>query len=451
MKPTPLSSLWSDLWTDLGNPALLWQVVALVACFALGWSVSRAVRGMITARDVRQRVVRMGVESFARVLWPLLTLVLIAVAKALLERWYNVNLLRVAMPLAGSFALVRLAFYVLRRVFARSGRVGSFVLLFERGFASLVWIGFALYVTGLWPELMAFLEHTMLPLGRYKVSLSTILQAVVSVGVTIILALWAGATLEERLMRIDTMHSSLRAVMARMGRAVMILIALLVSLSLVGIDLTVLSVFGGALGVGLGLGLQKLASSYVSGFVILLERSLSIGDVVTVDKFSGRVTRINTRYTVLRGGDGVESVVPNEMLVSSSVQNFSAADRYMRLATYVTVDYQTDIDSTLRLLEQAAAGVDRVSKAPEHAPVALLLKFSADGIDLEIGFWIADPENARAKVLSDVNRAIWRAMQAHQIKVPYPQREIRLIKGQDGTGDEQSDIAIHSDSATHRP
>lgn len=451
MKPTPLSSLWSDLWTDLGNPALLWQVVALVACFALGWSVSRAVRGMITARDVRQRVVRMGVESFARVLWPLLTLVLIAVAKALLERWYNVNLLRVAMPLAGSFALVRLAFYVLRRVFARSGRVGSFVLLFERGFASLVWIGFALYVTGLWPELMAFLEHTMLPLGRYKVSLSTILQAVVSVGVTIILALWAGATLEERLMRIDTMHSSLRAVMARMGRAVMILIALLVSLSLVGIDLTVLSVFGGALGVGLGLGLQKLASSYVSGFVILLERSLSIGDVVTVDKFSGRVTRINTRYTVLRGGDGVESVVPNEMLVSSPVQNFSAVDRYMRLATYVTVDYQTDIDSTLRLLEQAAAGVNRVSKAPEHAPVALLLKFSADGIDLEIGFWIADPENARAKVLSDVNRAIWRAMQAHQIKVPYPQREIRLIKGQDGTGDEQSDIAIHLDSATHRP
>ena len=265
----------------------------------------------------------------------------------------------------------------------------------------------------------------MIPIGRYKTSLLTILQAAASVGVTLILALWAGAMLEERLMRLDTMHSSLRAVMARMGRAGLILIAVLVSLSLVGIDLTVLSVFGGALGVGLGLGLQKIVSSYVSGFVILLERSLAIGDMVTVDKYYGKVTKINARYTILRSLDGVEAVIPNEMLVASPVQNYSLTDRLLRLSTHITVGYESDLDSVLHILEKAIASIGRIAKEP--APQALLLKFGSDGLELEIGFWIADPENGRLNLLSEVNRTIWRVLQTHQITVPYPQRELRLI------------------------
>src|SRR5690606_13445022 len=161
-----------------------------------------------------------------------------------------------------------------------------------------------------------FLASTVMPLGRNKVSLLIMLQAGASVAVTLMVALWAGALLERRLMRIDTMHSSLRTVMAKTVRAMLILVAVLVTLSLVGMDLTVLSVFGGALGVGLGLGLQKIASSYVSGFVILLERTLTIGDTVTMDKFTGRVAQINTRYTVLRGGDGSDTILPNDLFVS---------------------------------------------------------------------------------------------------------------------------------------
>jgi small-conductance mechanosensitive channel len=199
----------------------------------------------------------------------------------------------------------------------------------------------------------------------------------------------------------------------------------LLSLALVGIDLTVLSVFGGALGVGLGLGLQKIVSSYVSGFVILLERSLAVGDMVTVDKYYGKVTQINTRYTILQGLDGVETVVPNEMLVSGPVQNYSLTDRSLRLSTHVTVGYETDLDQVLALLQKATADVERVSREP--APQAFLLKFGADGLELEVGFWIVDPENGRVSVVSEVNRAIWRALQTHRINVPYPQREIRLI------------------------
>lgn len=404
---------------------MLWQIGALVICAVAGWGLARALRTAVVVKDVQLGVMRVGGESFARVLSPLLVLTLIVIAKPLLARWHHINLLRVAIPLVTSFVLIRLAFYVLRRIFVRGGQVGSFMLLFEKVFAILVWAGVAIYITGLWPELIRYLEEVVIPVGRNKIPLLVIWQAAASVIVTLLLALWAGAALEDRLMQLDTVHSSLRAVMARMGRALLIVVAVLLSLSSVGIDLTVLSVFGGALGVGIGLGLQKIASSYVSGFVILLERSLAVGDMVAVDKYYGKVTQINTRYTIVQGLDGIESVVPNDMLVSSPVQNYSLTDRALRLATHVSVGYQTDIDDVIRWLEEATTSVARVSKKP--APQAMLVKFGADGLELEIGFWIADPENGRLNVLSDVNRAIWAALQNHQITIPYPQREMRLI------------------------
>ncbi len=425
MTRSPLSSLWPAALSDLLAADVLWQLGTVVTCLVLGWFSARLLRGRFVNRGANLRVMRLGIESFSRVLFPVLALAYMAIAKPLLTQWYPVDLLRVAMPLVASFALVRLIFYVLHKAFARGGKAGSFLLLFEKSLAALVWAGVALYVIGWWPDMVQYLRETTIPIGRQSASLLTIVQAAASVGVTLILALWIGAIVEERLMRLDAMHSSLRVVMARMARAALILIALLVSLSLVGIDLTVLSVFGGALGVGIGLGLQKLVSSYVSGFVILLERNLAIGDMVTVDKYSGRVAKINTRYTVLRAGDGVEAVIPNEMLVSGPVQNYSLTDRLTRLSIPITVGYETDIDVVLDLLEKSATSVKRVSNDPP--PQAFLVRFGADGLELEVGFWINDPENGRLGVLSDVNRAIWHALKAQHINVPYPQRELRLF------------------------
>jgi small-conductance mechanosensitive channel len=425
MRQSLLSSLLLDLWSDLHEPNVLWQIGTLILCLVVGSIAARLLRSRLTMHQAQPRVMRLGVESFARVLSPLLSLALIVVAKEILGQWQHVHLLKVAIPLVASFALTRLVFYVLRRVFMHDGSAGGFLLLFEKFFALVVWSAVALYITGLWPELVRYLERTVIPIGRNPVSLLIVVQAATSVVVTLILALWAGALLEERLMRMESVHSSLRVVMARMVRAILILMAILVSLSLVGIDLTVLSVFGGALGVGIGLGLQKIVSSYVSGFVILLERSLSIGDMVAVDKYAGIITRINTRYTIVRSLDGIETVVPNEMLVAAPVQNYSLTDRSLRLATHVTVGYQSDIDLVLRLLEQAALERPRVSRQP--APQALLTTFGADGFELELGFWIPDPENGRGNVLSEVNRAIWKLFQNHGIEVPYPQREVRLI------------------------
>jgi small-conductance mechanosensitive channel len=425
MMPSLLSSLLSDLWIDLHDPGLLWQIATLAACIGAGSLLARLLRSKATAQGIQLRVMRLDVESFGRVVSPLLGLSFIAIAKPILAQWHHVNLLRVAIPLVGSFALIRLAFYMLRRIFARGGKAGSLLLTFEKVFAIAVWCGVALYITGLWSELVQYLEQIVLPVGRKQVSLFTITQAGMSVLVTLVIALWAGAVLEERLMRMETVHSSLRVVAARMGKALFILLAVLLSLSLVGIDLTVLSVFGGALGVGLGLGLQKIVSSYVSGFVVLLERSLAIGDFVMIDnKHFGQVTQINTRYTIVRSMDGIETIVPNEMLLSSTVQNYSLTDRTLRLGTRITISYRSNIEQVLRLLEQAASGVERVLKDPK--PQALLLKFQADGLELELGFWIADPENGRGGVLSDVNRAIWKILQEYHIEVSYPQREVRI-------------------------
>ena len=426
MNPQPLANLLLDLIDDLHDPSLLWQLAAIALSILLGIGLARLVQRSFAPKKAEvQGMARFGVEGFSRVVGPLAIVGCLSLAKALLNRWHHVNLLKVALPIFGSLVVIRFTFYLLRRVFARQGQVGAAMLTFEKIFQLLVWLAFVLYITGLWVDVYDFLDSTIIPMGKHNVSVLAILQGAISVACMMMLALWAGAALDERVMHMDSLHTNLRVVLARTGRALLILVAILVSLSLVGIDLTVLSVFSGALGVGLGLGLQKIASNYVSGFVILLDRSLTIGDTITVDKYSGRVTQINTRYTVLQSLDGVESIVPNEMLVSGAVQNSSLSNSQVWLSTKVAVAYDTDLDVMLPKLEEATLSVERVLK--DKPPAAQLLNFGADGLELRIGFWIGDPQNGTGGVISDVNRAIWRTLKDNQITVPYPQREIHIL------------------------
>lgn len=397
--------LWPDFMADLQDPGLIWQGSTLLFCMLAGWGLSRLLMSMFVARGEKLVLLGNPVGSFLHVLSPLLSALLITLAIPVLGRWQHTGLLRIALPLFFSFVLIRSGFFLLRRIFAHGGRFGNFLLAFEKIFALIVWIGFAFYITGLLPEIVDYLETSTLPIGRHPVSLLVILQALLSVAFTLIVALWAGAVLEHRLMQLDSVHSSLRVVLARVAHATLILIAILVSLSLVGLDLTVLSVFGGALGVGIGLGLQKLVSNYVSGFVILLERSFSIGDLITIDKFTGKIEEINTRYTILRGSDGAESVIPNEMLISGPVQNLSLTDRNIRLTTSFTIVHDTDIDWLFPKLEQTLSNLVPVLKDP--APAAMLMRIAAEGLLVEIGFSIAptDRDNKSA-ITSSVNRLV---------------------------------------------
>ena len=423
---TPLlTNLLSDLADDFREPQFLWQVGTVLICFLMAWLLSRAVRSMFHQPEPGSGMIaEIGAGSFSRVLVPLTTLLLLLGAKAILGRWQHVNLLSLLVPVIGSLALIRFAFYVLRKTFVKEGRVGNFLATFEKLFAGLVWIGVVLHFTGLWPDLLAALDDVVLPVGKNKISLLSILQACISVVLTLIIALWASAALEARLMALPTAHTSFKVVMSRVSKALLIVLAVLASLTMVGIDLTVLSVFGGALGVGLGFGLQKIASNYVSGFIILLDRSMSIGDMISVDKFNGKVTQINTRYTVLQGLDGAESVIPNEMLVSTPVQNFSLTNTSVAMWTDFSVGYDTDLDALLPVLAQAALTVERVCKDP--APGAHLMRFGADGLELRVSFWIADPQNGKTGVLSDVNRALWAVMKERGIELPFPQRVVHI-------------------------
>lgn len=425
-----------DLFTGQSSADLLRQLAVILLCVAGGIGLSRWLRkalrlngevGAGAGTDEGQSLVlQIGVKSFLRVLSPLLILLLLTVSYYILKHGHHsVTLWTLMFPLAIAQSAMRFVFYVLRGIFVKDVTVGALLHLSEKVIAVLVWLCVLLYITGLWPEFVEYLDTTTLPLARHNVSLLTVLQAGASVLVTLIIALWLGAVVESRLMKMSTMHSSLRTVVARMARAVLILVAFLVSLSLVGIDLTVLSVFGGALGVGIGLGLQKIASSYVSGFVILLERSMVSGDMVAVDKYFGKVTQINTRYTILEGLDGIESILPNEMFMSNPVQNYSLTHRIVRLSTKLTILYQDDVETVLSIMEQAALGVQRVSQLT--APQGLLINIGADGLELELGFWITDPENGRLNVLSDVNRAIWKAFKTHGIQVAHAKRDIRIM------------------------
>lgn len=422
VSPSSAHNWWPGLLAELESPDLLMQLLTLAVCAALAWWFSRLlIRKFSAPADGSQAIqlpLHIPIDSFHRVLAPLMAVVLIALAVPLTGRWQSVGLLRTVLPLMLAFLLIRIVFFMLRKAFVKEGRIGNALQTFEQSFAVIVWAGLALYLTGLWPELMLLLEETTLPIGRHRESLLVIIQALISVGVTVMIALWASAVLEQRLMKFDALHSSLRVVMARAGRALFLLVAVLISLSLVGIDLTVLSVFGGALGVGLGLGLQKLVSSYVSGVVILLERSLALGDIISVDKFRGEVVQINARCTILRGSDGSEAVIPNEMMVSSPVQNFSLSDKQVRLSSVLLVDYGTNIDEFAAQVRQALSGIERVLTDP--GPEVLVKRLAQEGIELEVAFWIADPEKGSASVLSEANSCVLSKIRALQIRIPTP-------------------------------
>lgn len=423
MDSSEFGSLLLDLWRDLQRPDLLWQVAALAACLALGWLAGRLVRGGAAAAG-SEGFKALGQRGLRRLTFPLVSLLAVVIARAVLARWEHVNLLSVAIPLLVSFAVIRTVFFVLRHSFGRAGWLGSF----ERSFALLAWLVVALYITGLLPPLIDALESVSFSAGHQKLNLWIILQGIGAVLTTLLAALWISGIVEARLLAAQGLDDNLRIVLARISKALLIVLAVLIGLPAVGIDLTMLSVFGGALGVGLGFGLQKIAANYVSGFIILLDRSLRIGDVISVDGHKGQVTKITTRYTVLRAFNGVESIVPNEVLVGSVVQNESYTDPKVRVALPVSVGYAADLERALAILVEVAQAQSRVLLDPP--PVALITSFGESAIDLELGFWIGDPAVGVGAVRSDINLAIWKAFRAAGIDIPFPQREVRILGGQ---------------------
>ncbi len=324
-------------------------------------------------------------------------------------------LLKLALPVLAVWLLVRVASRVAYRMFPGS----EAMRLLARGVNWLAWIGLLLYLTGALPEIIEALDAFSIHIGNQRLTGWTMLRGAVSITITLVLALWLSSLLEGRLLA-SPLEINLRLVLSRLIRAGIFMVALLVALQMVGIDLTVLGVFGGALGVGLGLGLQRIAANYVSGFVILLERSLRVGDNVRLDTFQGKILDIKTRYTLVRSSGGTESIVPNEMLISSRIENLSYTDPNVWLSTTVTVGYGSDLEAVLAQIRETVLTVPRVLHDP--GPSAVLSNFGADGLEITIGYWIADPENGTLNIRGAINLAVWRSLKAANVEIPFPQR-----------------------------
>jgi small-conductance mechanosensitive channel len=285
-----------------------------------------------------------------------------------------------------------------------------------------------LWLSGLLPLVLEELDQIHWKVGGSSLSVRTLIEGALTAGAVLIITLWISSAIETRLLRSATGGElSLRKAVSNAARALLLFVGLLLALSAVGIDLTALSVLGGAIGVGIGFGLQKLAANYVSGFVILAERSMRIGDNVRVDNFEGRITDINARYTVIRSLAGRESIVPNEMLITSRVENLSLTDPRVSQSTVVSVAYDSDVELVSRLLTEAALAQERVLRDP--APNAALSAFGADGLEFTLGYWIADPENGLLNLRSLINVAILKALRDNGIDIPFPQRVIHTRAG----------------------
>jgi small-conductance mechanosensitive channel len=410
-----------DGWfVALVQPPALLELAVLAGCMALAWLLARLLRQAAGLHDPRS--ILFGRKILDGVMFPLLLLCLAYAARALLAAQMPITVFKVAVPVLVALAVIRVGVKVLQVAFKEAPLVRAL----ERTISWLVWLVMVLWVSGLLPLILEELETITWHVGTTTLSVRTIIEGTLTAGAVLILALWISSAIEARLLRSATGSDlSLRKAVSNATRALLVFVGLLVALSVVGIDLTALSVLGGAVGVGIGFGLQKLAASYVSGFVMLAERSVRIGDSVRVDGFEGRITDINARYTVVRALTGRESIVPNEMFISNRIENLSLADSHVSLSTVVSVAYNSDVDLVLQLLTEAAAGQERVVSEP--APSANLSNFGPDGLEFTLNFWIADPENGQLNVRSLVNRAVLAALRKHTIEIPFPQRVVHVM------------------------
>ena len=408
---------WGAWWNAVTRPGALGEIALIAACGLLAWGLAALLHRAWTRAGGQSRIL-LGGRGIDGALFPLLWLGLACLARlALLRLDVAAPLMRVALPALMALAVIRVGVKVLQAAFPDA----QAVRVLERTISWLVWAGLVLWLSGLLPVLLEEAETVSWKVGGASVTLRSLIEGAVNVALALLLALWLSSVIEARLLRdAGGANLSLRKVVANALRALLILVAVLVALTAVGIDLTALSVMSGAIGVGIGLGLQKLAANYVSGFVVLAERALRIGDAVRVDGFEGEITDIRARYTVIRSGSGRESIVPNEMMVTQRVENLSLADRRVWQSTTVGVEYGCDVEQVQTLLRQAALSSQRVLREP--APFVGLTAFGADALEFTVGYWMGEPESGSLGLRSEINVAILKTLRAHGIDIPFPQR-----------------------------
>jgi small-conductance mechanosensitive channel len=414
----------------LSTRSVLIEIGSVALCLLAGWFVSAA---------LRERYRRRRIKTPTALTWDyftsqgvvvatpaLVALGLVILAHSLLLGSHiDVTVLDAAERLIGAYVVVR----VVVLLFAASLGNKSWMQHWENRATLFIWLIIAAEYLGWLDPIIATLDSIGIAAGKSRITLWSVLKLLFILTLFVLAAAWISRWVDRRLKKLSTLAPSTRIGIAKFSNAFLIALSILLGLNAAGVDLTALTVLTGAIGLGLGFGLQSIAANFVSGFVLLLDRSIKPGDVISLSGQSGTSTEnfgwvqeLRGRYVVVRDRDGVEMLVPNQQLISNAVINWSYTDPRIRLKLPIRVSYSDDPELALGILLTACEGQARVLSDP--APVSRLMHFSDSGIELELRFWISDPQEGVNNVRSEVNRAIWRLFKQHKITMPVAQREI---------------------------
>ena len=360
-------------------------------------------------------------EGLIKVIFPVCAIVMIGFAQTISTIFFSHGLLVLVQKLLIALVVIRLSVYLMRYL----SKPNSILRAFENTVSVVIWVVLALQITGVLPEFINSLDAVTFKIGSQNLSLLMMVQAIIAIFLSILIAMTISKFIENKLMKASHLDANAKVMMNKVFRIFLYFIAVVISLSSIGINLTFLSVLGGAFGVGLAFGLQKIASNYISGFIILLDKSIHIGDILSIGEHYGVVTVIRSRYTVLKKLDGIEVIIPNETLISENIINHTLTDRKSRISIDVQISYKSSVDKAFEIMLNCAKNESRVLNDPE--PSVFLMKFADSGIDLMLSFYIVDPEEGSWGLKSDIYREIWSEFQRHNIEIPYPYRTIEII------------------------
>jgi len=410
------------------EPMSLLQLAIIAGSALLGWWITQLVRPQLTSTEVPDDLASRAREAaWVAAPYAIVLLVLVAVAGLLHALGTPAGIVNVAVQLLGLLLLIRVGVYVLRVSLGARARIkgwGTPITL-------VLWAFLALHLLGWGENVIALLDDIGISAGDTRITIWSVIKLLVTVSLFVVAAMWVSRWLERHVLRLDGLAPNMRIGIAKFTQAFLVGLSVLVGLNAAGLDLTTLNVLTGAVGIGLGFGLQSIAANFVSGFVLLMDRSIKPGDVISFTGTTGTATEgfgwveeLRGRYVVVRDRDGVATLVPNQNLITNSVVNWSYTDPRVRLKLPVRVSYKDDPELAMRLMLESTLGHPRVIQDP--VPVARLMSFGDHGIELELRFWIHDPQAGVNNVRSDVNRAIWRLFKEHGVTIPVAQREVRL-------------------------
>jgi small-conductance mechanosensitive channel len=419
----------STLLQPLDRPEMPWLAGGALLCAALALSVAIGLRAWRTRLDQGRPPLIIGITA-AQLPWLVALVAWLGIRALLAAAGHSTVLADTVTVLLSALILVRVGIQLLLQIL---GPQSSWLRGWRNQLSALIWFGVACQYLG-WLEIIErVLDHVPLLPGKTRFTLWAVLKGIVVIGVCVVAASIIARAIERRVMSLNNVAPSTLVGISKFALFFLVSLGALIGINAAGVDLTALTVLTGAIGLGLGFGLQSIASNFVSGFVLLMDKSIKPGDVISISGVTGTtsegfgwVQELRGRYVVVRDRDGVETLVPNQSLITSPVINWSYSDRKIRLKLPVRISYEDDPELALSVLQRATEGNGRVLSEPP--PVVRLIQFADYGMDLELRFWISDPQNGVNNVRSDVNRVIWRLFKEAGIKIPVAQREYRLLE-----------------------